>query len=80
MGVRGGFTARSFLHDCRPPGRRDVAADGTEYELQSHVLDFDPLRQQMSMEMEAFMWRSGELVARDEQLLTLTSISGTRWC
>lgn len=59
-------------HGRRPPGSRDVAADGTEYELRSRVLDLDPLRQQMSMEMEAFMWRSGELVARDEQLLTLT--------
>jgi hypothetical protein len=36
------------------------------------VLDLDPLRQQMSMEMEAFMWRGGDLLARDEQLLTLT--------
>lgn len=56
----------------RPPGERDVAADGTEYELRSRVLDLDPLQQRMILEMEAFMWHGGELVARDEQLLTLT--------
>ena len=56
----------------RSPGKRDVAADGTEYELRSRVLDLDPLRQEISMEMEAFMWHDGELVAQDQQLLTLT--------
>jgi hypothetical protein len=56
----------------RPPGTRDVGADGTEYELRSRVLDLDPLEQRMTMEMEAFMWRDGELVATDEQLLTMT--------
>lgn len=56
----------------RPPGVRDVGADGTEYELRSRVLDLDPLEQRMTMEMHASMWRDGELVAADEQLLTLT--------
>lgn len=64
---------RAILPREKPaPGKRDVASDGTEYELRSRVLDLDPLRQQMSLEMEAFMWRGGKLVARDEQLLTLT--------
>lgn len=56
----------------QPPGKRDVAADGTEYELRSRVLAFDPLLQQMSLEMEAFRWRGGELVEQDTQCLTLT--------
>lgn len=59
-------------HERRPPGTRDVAADGTEYELRSRVLDLDPLRQQMTLEMQASMWRDGALVAQEEHLLTLT--------
>lgn len=56
----------------RPAGRRDIAADGTEYELRSRVIDLDPLRQQMTMEMQASMWRDGELLEQDEHQLTLT--------
>jgi SAM-dependent methyltransferase len=56
----------------RPPGKRRVGADGTEYELRSRVLDLDPLEQRMTLEMQAFMWRDGDLVAEDEHLLTLT--------
>lgn len=65
--------ARQTLPQARrPPGVRDVGADGVEYELRSRVLDLDPLEQRMTMEMQAFMWRDDELVAADEQLLTLT--------
>jgi SAM-dependent methyltransferase len=56
----------------RPAGKRRVGSDGTEYELRSRVLDLDPLEQQLTMEMQAFMWRDGKLVAEDEHLLTLT--------
>ena len=56
----------------RPPGKRRVGADGAEYELRSRLLDVDPLEQRVTMEMQAFMWRDGELVAEDEHLLTLT--------
>jgi len=56
----------------RPAGKRRVGSDGAEYELRSRVLDLDPFEQRMTMEMQAFMWRDGELVAEDEQLLTLT--------
>ena len=56
----------------RPAGRRRGGSDGAEYELRSRVLDFDPLEQRMTMEMQASMWRDGELVAEDEHLLTLT--------
>ena len=56
----------------RSPGKRRTGSDGAEYELRSRVLDLDPLEQQLTMEMQAFMWRDGELVAEDEHLLTLT--------
>ena len=56
----------------RPPGERRVGSDGAEYELRSRVLELDPLEQRMTLEMQAFMWRDGELVAEDEHLLTLT--------
>ena len=56
----------------RPAGRRAVAADGTEYELRSRLLDLDPLEQRVTMEMQAFMWRNGDLVAEEEHELTLT--------
>jgi SAM-dependent methyltransferase len=56
----------------RPPGERRVGADGTEYELRSRVLDLDPLEQRLTMEMQAFMWRDGDLLASDQHLLTLT--------
>ena len=36
------------------------------------MLDLDPLEQRMTLEMQAFMWRDGELVAEDEHLLVLT--------
>ncbi len=56
----------------RAPGERRTGSDGAEYELRSRVLELDPLEQRMAMEMQAFMWRDGELVAEDEHLLTLT--------
>ncbi len=56
----------------RQPGERRVGSDGAEYELRARLLDVDPLEQQVRMEMQAFMWRDGELVAEDEHLLTLT--------
>lgn len=59
-------------HPRRPPGKRRVGSGGAEYELRSRLLDVDPLEQQVRMEMHAFMWRDGELVAEDEHLLTLT--------
>ena len=36
------------------------------------MLELDPLEQRMTLEMQGFMWRDGELVAEDEHLLTLT--------
>ena len=48
------------------------ATDGAEYALRSRVVDFDPLAQQATLEMQAFMWRDGELVAEEEHVLTMT--------
>lgn len=56
----------------RPPGERRLAKDGAEYELRSRVVDFDPLAQQATLEMQAFMWRDEELVAEEEHVLTMT--------
>ena len=55
----------------RDPGKRRVGSDGVEYELRSRLLDFDPLDQSATMEMQAFMSRDGELVAEEEHLLTM---------
>jgi SAM-dependent methyltransferase len=55
----------------RAAGERRVGSDGAEYELRSRVLDFDPLDQTATMEMQAFMWRDGELVADDTHVLTM---------
>jgi SAM-dependent methyltransferase len=56
----------------RPPGERRPASDGSEYELRSRVLDVDPLEQRVTLEMQAFRWRDGELAESDEHLLTMT--------
>lgn len=56
----------------RAAGERRIGSDGTEYELRSRALDLDPLEQRLTMEMQALMWRDGELVAEDEHLLILT--------
>jgi SAM-dependent methyltransferase len=48
-----------------PPGERRRGADGTEYELRSRVLAVDPLAQSATLEMQARMWRDGELVAEE---------------
>ncbi len=56
----------------REPGKRRRGSDGAEYELRARVLDLDPLAQQATWEMLAFMWRDGELVAEEEHRLTTT--------
>jgi SAM-dependent methyltransferase len=56
----------------RPPGERRRASDGTEYELRSRIVQFDPLSQRVTMEMRGSMWRDGQLVAEDEHTLKMT--------
>jgi hypothetical protein len=55
----------------RPPGERQRGSDGTEYELRSRVVAADPLAQSATLEMEARMWREGELVAEESHLIDL---------
>jgi SAM-dependent methyltransferase len=55
--------------DWRPPGERKRAADGTEYELRSRLVDLDPLEQLITMQMRAEQWRDGVLVAQEEYTL-----------
>jgi SAM-dependent methyltransferase len=54
------------------PGERRVAADGSEYELRSRIVAFDPLAQQVTREIRGFIWRDGRLVEQDEHVLRLT--------
>nr|MBA3413407.1 hypothetical protein [Actinomycetota bacterium] len=56
----------------REPGERRVGADGAEYALQSRLVDVDPLAQQATREIRAYMWRDGSLVAEEEHVLTET--------
>ena len=56
----------------REPGERRSGSDGAEYALRSRVIDFDPVAQQATLEMKAFMWRDDELVAEEEHVLTMT--------
>jgi SAM-dependent methyltransferase len=59
-------TGRAELpEDWRPPGDRRRGSDGAEYELRSRRLSLDPLAQSATLEMEARMWRDGELVAEE---------------
>jgi len=55
-----------------PPGERRRAADGTEFEVRSRIIELDPLTQHSTWEMHAQMWRDGELVAEDEHTLRMT--------
>ena len=54
------------------PGERRRGADGAEYALRARLVDLDPLAQQTSYEMRAWMWRDGELVAEEEHRLDMT--------
>lgn len=57
--------------EFRPPGERRRGGDGTEYELRSRLVDFDPVEQRVTLEMLAEMWRDGERVAQDRHLLRM---------
>jgi SAM-dependent methyltransferase len=57
--------------EWRPPGGRRVGSDGAEYELRSRALSLDPIAQSVTLEMEAKMWRHGELVAEERHSIDL---------
>jgi SAM-dependent methyltransferase len=46
-------------------------SDGNDYALKSRMLSLDPLEQQAVLEMRAYMWRHGQLVAEEEHRITL---------
>ena len=54
------------------PGERRVGSDGAEYALRARLVALDPLEQQTTYEMRAWMWRDGELVAEEEHRLDMT--------
>jgi SAM-dependent methyltransferase len=56
----------------RDEGDRKVAADGTEFELWSRLVELDPLAQTVTLEMRAEMRRDGDAIAKDEHVLKMT--------
>jgi hypothetical protein len=77
-----GYSWRYWLKDGRAElprpwkpleeAERRRGSDGTEYALQSRVVDFDPLEQRETHEIRAGMWRDGELVREEEHTLHMT--------
>jgi SAM-dependent methyltransferase len=64
--------ARASLPEpLEPSGGRRRASDGAEYSLRSRVVELDPLDQCVTLEMHAEMWRDGQLVSEEDQLLNL---------
>jgi SAM-dependent methyltransferase len=55
----------------REPGDRRRGSDGTEYALRTRLVALDPLSQHATLEMRAWMWRGGELVAEEEHVLEM---------
>lgn len=55
----------------REEGDRRIGSDGTEYELRSRLVAFDPLAQRVTMELKA-IWRGGERVVEEKHELRMT--------
>jgi SAM-dependent methyltransferase len=53
------------------PGEPRGGSDGNDYALNSRLLSLDPLEQQAVLEMRAYMWRDGELLAEEEHRITI---------
>jgi SAM-dependent methyltransferase len=69
---------RSVLpRSWRNNGERRKAADGTELELRSRVIDVDPLAQRATVEMNARLWLGEDLVAEEQHTLA-TTLHSTR--
>ena len=47
----------------RPPD------EGSDYELHSRVVAFDPLEQRVTRQMRTVLWRGGQLIAEEEYTL-----------
>jgi SAM-dependent methyltransferase len=64
---------RALPEPWPPPGERERAPDGSEYELRARVLEVDPLDQSFVLEICADKWIDGEHVASEEHALTIRS-------
>jgi SAM-dependent methyltransferase len=53
-----------------PPAERRPGSDGCEYALRARVVDVDRANRRVTMAIQAWQWRDGELVAEEEHLLT----------
>lgn len=61
---------RATLPEAWPAaGARKQTSDGTEYELVSRAVDFDPLDQRITLELRATKRRDGEELAQDVHTL-----------
>lgn len=56
----------------RDEGDRRTAADGTEYELRSRAVAFDPLAQRATLEMRAAILREGERIFEEDHVIQMT--------
>jgi SAM-dependent methyltransferase len=56
-----------------PPGERDLAGNGDELALRARLVSLDPLDQSKAMEIQATLWRGGELVAEEEHRIVIRS-------
>lgn len=43
--------------------------DGAQYQLHGRVIAFDPLKQQLTRQMRALLWRDGQVIAEEEYIL-----------
>ena len=63
---------RATLPEARKPtGERRQAPNGAEYALRSRILELDPLRQHVVLEMHAERWRDGALEAEEDRRLDM---------
>ena len=53
------------------PDKRRPGSDGAEYGLRSRVVGLDPLRQHVTLEMHAAMWRDGALETEEVHTLDI---------
>jgi SAM-dependent methyltransferase len=56
----------------RERGDRRAAADGSELELRSRIVDVDPLAQRVTLEIRALTWLDDAIVAEEEHVLAMT--------
>jgi SAM-dependent methyltransferase len=61
----------SLPEAAEPPGSRRRGSDGAEYGLSTRILALDPLRQHVTLEMHAQMWRDGALEAEERRTLDI---------